>query len=153
LIRIFRTISRRIPTSSASGEPLLFQTRKTEQREEISMQTDIQARSFPLTDALRNHVHNRLGFTFLYASSRVRRVLVRLSDLNGPRGGIDKRCLVEVRLEGLPVVVVEDVQSDMYSAIDRAVGRAARTVKRRLALRGSRRYQTAPHAHLLATGQ
>jgi hypothetical protein len=29
LIRIFRTIPRRIPTSSASGEPLLFQTRKT----------------------------------------------------------------------------------------------------------------------------
>jgi ribosome-associated translation inhibitor RaiA len=118
------------------------------------MQTDIQARGFPLTDALKNHVHNRIGFTFLFASGRVRRVHVRLSDLNGPRGGIDKRCLVEVRLEGLPVVVVEDVQSDMYNAIDRAVGRAARTAKRRLARQGSRRHQTAAqHAHRLATGQ
>ena len=118
------------------------------------MQTDIQARSFPLTDALRNHVHNRLGFTFLNASSRVQRVRVRLSDLNGPRGGVDKCCLVEIRLEGLPVVVVEDVQSEMYTAIDRAVGRAARTAKRRLAQQGSRRHQAATqHAHLLATGQ
>jgi putative sigma-54 modulation protein len=118
------------------------------------MQTDIQARGFPLTEALENHVHNRLGFTFLHASSRVNRVRVRLSDLNGPRGGVDKCCLVEIRLAGLPVVIVEDVQSDMYSAIDRAVGRATRTVKRRLALQGSRRHQTAAqHAHLLATGQ
>jgi hypothetical protein len=42
----------------------------------------------------------------------------------------------------------------MYTAIDRAVGRAARTVKRRLAQQGSRRHQdAAQHAHLLATGQ
>ena len=118
------------------------------------MQTNIQARGFSLTDALETHVHNRIGFTFLHASNRVHRVHVRLSDLNGPRGGVDKRCLVEVRLEGLPVVIVEDVQSDMYTAIDRAVGRAARTVKRRLAQQSNRRHQAAAqHAHLLATGQ
>lgn len=118
------------------------------------MQTDIQARGFSLTDALKKHVHNRLGFTFSSASDRVRRVQIRLSDLNGPRGGVDKRCLVEVRLDGLPVVVVEDIQSDMYTAIDRAVGRAARTVKRRLAQHGSRRHQLAArHEHLLVTDQ
>lgn len=118
------------------------------------MQIDIQARGFSLTEALDNRVHNRLGFTFLHASSRVNRVRVRLSDLNGPRGGVDKCCLVEVRLEGLPVVIVEDIQSNMYTAIDRAVGRAARTVKRRLAQQGSRRHQdAAQHVHLLATDQ
>jgi ribosomal subunit interface protein len=117
------------------------------------MQIDIQARGFSLTEALENHIHNRLGFTFLYASSRVYRVRVTLSDINGPRGGVDKCCLVEARLEGLPVVVVEDIQSDMYTAIDRAVGRAARTVKRRLAQQRNRRHQAAAqHAHLLATG-
>jgi putative sigma-54 modulation protein len=118
------------------------------------MQTDIQARGFSLTEALEKHVHNRLGFTFLPASSRVQRVRVRLSDLNGPRGGVDKCCLVEVRLEGLPVVVVEDVQSDMYTAIDRAIGRAVRTAKRRLAQQGNRRHQlAAKQTHFPATGQ
>ena len=118
------------------------------------MQTNIQARGFSLTEALENHVNNRLGFTFLHASSRVNRVRVKLSDLNGPRGGVDKRCLVEVRLEGLPVVVVEDVQSDMYTAINRAVGRATRTVKRRLSQQGSRRRQeAAQYSHLLANNQ
>lgn len=116
------------------------------------MQTDIQARGFSLTEALVNHVEKRIGFTFLNANSRVNRVLVRLSDLNGPRGGVDKCCLVEVRLERSQVVVVEDIQPDMYTAINRAIGRAARTVKRRLAQQGSRRHQAAEqHAHIHAS--
>lgn len=118
------------------------------------MQIDIQARGFSLSDALENYIHNRLGFTFLQASSRVRSVHVRLSDLNGPRGGVDKRCRVEVRLAGLPVVIIDDVQSDMYTAIDRAVGRATRTAMRRLALESSRRRQPATrHVHQPATFQ
>ena len=103
------------------------------------MQIAIQSRDFSLTDALQDHVNRRIGFTLARGASRVRRVDVRLSDLNGPRGGVDKRCLIEVRLDGLPAVVVEDVQADMYTAIDRAAGRAARTVMRRLALNNTRR--------------
>jgi ribosomal subunit interface protein len=103
------------------------------------MQVTIQSRSFTLTDALRNHVQTRLGFTFSRARNRVRLVQVRLSDINGPRGGIDKCCSVKVCMEGLADVVVEDVQPDMYHAIDRAADRAARTVMRRLALDSNRR--------------
>ena len=114
------------------------------------MHIAIQTRGFPLTEALKSHVEKRLGFTFSNASSRVRRVHIRLSDLNGPRGGIDKCCHVEVRLDRLPVVVVEDIQSDMYTAINRAAGRAARTVMRHLALENSRRrQQTALQKQLL----
>ena len=103
------------------------------------MQIAIHTRGFSLTEGLRNHVHNRLGFTLSRGASRVRRVEVKLSDVNGPRGGVDKRCLIEIRLDGLPVIVVQDVQSDMYTAIDRAATRAARTVMRRLALSNYRR--------------
>jgi ribosome-associated translation inhibitor RaiA len=105
------------------------------------MQIAIQARGFPLTDALKNHTHTRLGFTLSHAADRIRRVGIRLSDLNGPRGGVDKRCLIEVRLDGLPTVVIEDIQTDMYAAIDRAVGRAARTIMRRLEHGVSKRRQ------------
>ncbi len=103
------------------------------------MLISVQCRGFSLTDAIQEHVHKRLGFTLARGGDRVRRVDVRLSDLNGPRGGVDKRCLIEVQLDGLPVVVVEDVQSDLYTAIDRAAGRAGRTVMRRLALENPRR--------------
>lgn len=103
------------------------------------MHIAIQAREFPLTSALEKHVQDRLRFIFSRVADRVRRVRVTLSDINGPRGGIDKRCLIEVRLDGLSSVVIQDVQSDLYIAIDRAAGRAARTVLRRLSMKTSKR--------------
>ena len=109
------------------------------------MLIEIHCRDFVLTDALEDHVHKRFGFTLSRASGQIRRVDVTLSDLNGPRGGIDKRCLVQIRLDGLQAVVIQDVQSEMYSAIDRAAGRAGRTVMRRLALNSSRRRTAATH--------
>ena len=51
---------------------------------------------------------------------RIQRVVMRLSDINGPRGGADKRCHLQVVLAGLPDVVVEDIEADLYVAIDRA---------------------------------
>ncbi|MGB5259581.1 MAG: HPF/RaiA family ribosome-associated protein [Gammaproteobacteria bacterium] len=117
------------------------------------MQIAIHAHGFSLTDALEKHVHSRLGFTFSRVSGRARRVHVRLSDLNGPRGGVDKRCLIEVCLDGLPAIVIQDVQPDMYTAIDRAAGRAARTVLRRLSLMNSRRrHQAMQLAHQPSPG-
>lgn len=105
------------------------------------MQIAIQTHGFPLTGALEKHVQDRLRFTFSRVADRVRRVRISLSDINGPRGGVDKRCLIEARLDGLPSVVIQDLQSDMYIAIDRAAGRAARSVMRRLALKTSKRRQ------------
>ncbi|TNG02431.1 MAG: HPF/RaiA family ribosome-associated protein [Gammaproteobacteria bacterium] len=87
------------------------------------MQITIQSRGFSLTEALENRVKTRLGFTLAHGDNRIRSVAVKLSDLNGPRGGVDKRCLIEARINGLPPVVVQDIQSDMYTAIDRAADR------------------------------
>ena len=97
------------------------------------MQLDIQARNFQLTKALRGHVERRLGFALSTRNDHIQRVLVRLSDINGPRGGADKCCHIQVVLPHLPDVVIEDTEADLYAAIDRAADRAGRTVGRRLA--------------------
>ena len=97
------------------------------------MQLDIQARNFSLTDALRNHAERRLRFALTCCSDHIMRVVMRLSDINGPRGGEDKNCHLQVVLAGLPDVVIEDTEADLYVAIDRATDRASRTVVRRLA--------------------
>ena len=103
------------------------------------MKIGIQCRGFSLTSALAGRVRKRLDFLLGRRFNRLRRVDVTLSDLNGPRGGVDKRCLVKVSIDGLRPVVIEDIQSDLYMAIDRAAGRASRTVLRRMALDNSRR--------------
>jgi putative sigma-54 modulation protein len=97
------------------------------------MQMDIQSQGFSLTDALRNYVTKRLAYTLAHGDAAITRIIVRLSDINGPRGGDDKRCLIEVRLKAAAAVVIEDTESDLYVAIDRATERAGRTLARRLA--------------------
>ena len=96
------------------------------------MHIDIQSLNFPLTDALRSHIKRRLGFSLISRYEYIQRVKVRLSDINGPRGGVDKCCQIQVVLSQLPDVVIKDTEADLYAAIDRAADRAGRTVDRRL---------------------
>jgi ribosome-associated translation inhibitor RaiA len=106
------------------------------------MHVDIQSLGFNLTPALSAHTRKRIDDTLHFASSRITRMLVRLSDINGRRGGNDKRCLVELRVKGVPNVVIEDVETDLYSAIDRAIGRARLAMLRRLGhARGAYRHR------------
>lgn len=97
------------------------------------MHIDIHTQGFSLTPGLREHVEKRLAYALSHAGDSITRLTVRLSDINGPRGGDDKRCLIEVRLKQTPAVVIEDVEADLYVAIDRAAERAGRTLARRLA--------------------
>jgi len=106
------------------------------------MRIEIQTQNFSLTDALRSHVQRRLRLTQARFGEHVQRIVVRLSDINGPRGGEDKRCHVQIILKQLPDVVVEDVEADLYVAIDRASDRASRTVERRLSRSRARERST-----------
>lgn len=108
------------------------------------MRIDIQARSFTLTDGLREHTARRLQFALGWAGHYIRKVSVRLSDENGPRGGEDKRCRIRVDFSGAQEVVVEDTETDLYVAIDRAVDRAGRAVTRRLERQRDHRHGALP---------
>ena len=102
------------------------------------MQINIQSLGFTLTHALREYTGRRLRFALVHAGDHVRRVTVRLYDVNGPRGGIDKRCRIQVMLNGLAAVVIEGTEADLYLAIDRAADRIGRTVMRGLAHHNAR---------------
>jgi len=96
------------------------------------MRINIQTKGFDLTDGLREHTQRCLQFAFGWAQHNVRKVTVRLSDINGPRGGSDKRCQIQFPLPHAQDVVIEDTESDIYVAIDRAAERAGQTLDRRL---------------------
>jgi putative sigma-54 modulation protein len=96
------------------------------------MKLDIQARDFSLTDSIQTYVKERINYLFGARYDQIQRITVRLGDVNGPRGGVDKRCRVKITLPRLNEIVIEDVQTDLYVAISRAMERASRTVNRRL---------------------
>ena len=62
-------------------------------------------------------------------AASIERVSVRVTDVNGPRGGVDQRCRVKVVLIGLPSVVVERRHTDMGPAVDAALRAAEESVR------------------------
>jgi ribosome-associated translation inhibitor RaiA len=84
----------------------------------------------PRAAQLRELVESRARFVLRRLGWLVPRADVQLSDVNGPRGGVDKRCTVELRTDGAGTVVVTSVASDWRSALDQALNRAARFLLR-----------------------
>jgi len=97
------------------------------------MQIEIQARDFTLTESLGAYIKRHMNFLLSSKYDQIKRIRVCLSDINGPRGGVDKRCQIQISLPRLKDIVIEDTELDLYTAIDRATERASRTVNRRLA--------------------
>lgn len=93
------------------------------------MEVYLLAKQFPLTPALRNYAERRLRAGFAFARDRISDVVVRLGDVNGPRGGQDMQCQILIAVPGRPTVVVRDVHEDLYTAIDRGVKRAVYKVR------------------------
>jgi ribosome-associated translation inhibitor RaiA len=65
-------------------------------------------------------------------SGAIRSVTVRIADINGPKGGADKRCHVTIRGAALGTIIIEDLSADPYSAVDLVLERAARAAGREL---------------------
>jgi hypothetical protein len=72
----------------------------------------------------------RLRFVLRRLTWLVPRARVQLSDVNGPRGGVDKQCRVELKTAHAGTVVVTAMARDWHVALDTALGRSARTLVR-----------------------
>ena len=81
------------------------------------------------SEALEEYVIRRAGLALDRIASRIRRVVVRFEDLNGPKGGVDKCCRVELTGDfGVRVAETRDV--DFHAGADRALSIASRAVIR-----------------------
>jgi len=84
----------------------------------------------PQADQLRDVAQRRTRFVFRRFDWLISKATVQLSDVNGPRGGIDKRCQVEINSDVAGTLVVASVASDWRTALDKALSRAARFLMR-----------------------
>lgn len=78
----------------------------------------------------RDTIRRKLGRKLGKFAADIERTSVRIEDVNGPRGGVDKLCRIKVVMTGIPTVVVEEQDHDLRTAIDGAVSRAERAVRR-----------------------
>ena len=66
----------------------------------------------PQATKLRDLAERRVRFVLRPVGWLVPRAEVHMSDVNGPRSGIDKRCQVELKTNGAGTVVVAAMASD-----------------------------------------
>lgn len=103
------------------------------------MQIRIKSPTSP-SSSLRELAQRRVRFVMRRLVWLVPEATVQLVDVNGPRGGVDKRCRVTLQPVGLPPVVVTSTATEWRTALDQALARAARAL-----LRQWRRSQSSPH--------
>jgi hypothetical protein len=96
------------------------------------MLIEVTKRSVMLAEGVREWIERRLQFALGRFSSRIRRVSVIFSDVNGNRGGCDKQCRLRIVLIPSGEVVVEDIDPSVVTVVANVAERAARSVSRAL---------------------
>ena len=96
------------------------------------MHVELKTNAVEMVEDLQHRIDRRLRFALARFGDRIGRVVVYLSDLNGPKGGIDKSVRVLTRIDGVGLVVAMVVDSDWIVAVDRAAHRIGQNVARAL---------------------
>lgn len=93
------------------------------------MQVIFQSRD-PDGAQMRSLAVQRVRFVMRRLSWLVPRAKVQLEDINGPHGGVDKRCQLEFKTTSSGTVVVSAIARNWSDALNSALARAARMLVR-----------------------
>lgn len=88
-----------------------------------------------LLEYIRRQVQRRLG----RIGGSLEGVLVALSDVNGPKGGDDKRCRIVLEMPGQPQLVAQAIDGNSYAAVNGSLIKLQRQLLRQQRLRQGRR--------------
>ena len=91
---------------------------------------NIRVSGVELDDGAQADIRKRLGRKLGKFAESIERVSVRVEDVNGPRGGVDREARIKVVLSGLPSVVVKQQAETLDPAINGALASAERAVRR-----------------------
>ena len=92
----------------------------------------------------RQYLRKKLTQKLHKFASTVERTSVRIKDLNGPRGGVDKSCRIKVVLHGLPSIVVEEQHESLHAVMDAALTGTERAVRRAIDQRRTKPLKNQP---------
>lgn len=82
--------------------------------------------------SVRHYAERRLRNSVRRFGRRVKHLKVSIKDVNGPRGGVDKRCRIIAEIRPSGEVVIEETDAQVQEAIDRASSRLRHSVQRKL---------------------
>jgi ribosome-associated translation inhibitor RaiA len=89
--------------------------------------------SFEFSPALSAHIERRVDHALRAHAHHIKYVVLRLSDVNGPRHGADdKLTRIDITLNPTGSVVTSARSDDVYVSVTRAAARARAAVGRRI---------------------
>ena len=94
------------------------------------MKIAIRARDVGWNEKLRQQIERSIEFAIDRHKSRIDRISVYLSDLNGPRGGPDKLCQITADIRGARPVLILERGNDLPAVVNRAARRLGYRVGR-----------------------
>jgi putative sigma-54 modulation protein len=105
------------------------------------MEMVLRHKHVPVGQALRKYVAEHVNTAFGKFADRIQRVTIFLADMNGPRGGVDKRCNIAVQLAKGRTIRSGNTNTHLVAAVYFATDRAAHAVQRALERRRKRARQ------------
>ena len=96
------------------------------------MKTYVFSNDFILSSELKDFITDKVKKTYSRFELIINKIEVRLSDENGPKGGEDKSCTIQICTNNFQDIVIKDTEADVYAAVSRCIARAKRTLARRL---------------------
>ena len=96
------------------------------------MEIHIRTKGFTATPTQRDHAKRRIHAHLSRFGREIAQVTLRLTDVNGPKGGLDKVCQIVVKGPKLGVATLAEQTGEVLAAIDLAVERIAAAIGRTL---------------------
>lgn len=103
------------------------------------MQTVIRTVNAQLKPEQEPLIQRHIDFALRKVRHRIGSLVVRLEDLNGPKGGLDKRCQIEAYPWRSGMLLAQATDTDFVPAVKRAAERLARQVLEQMRRRRDRR--------------
>ena len=93
---------------------------------------DIQAQHFSLSPSTKEKIRSKLESTFRRFDNHVNSVIFRVSDNNGPKGGIDTSCCLTVKLDKTKDIVITGNYENVFQCLERSCERAKKNISKQL---------------------
>lgn len=79
-----------------------------------------------------DYIEHRMSLALNRFERRIRGIVMHIYDLNGPRGGVDKRCMALVKMKPGGSVAFELRDTDIFSVVDRVADKLKERLRREI---------------------
>ncbi len=94
------------------------------------MKIDIQAKQLKLGQTFKHNIKVKIRRLFQHSIEHIDHINITVADINGPKGGEDKVCKINVSVGGMPNILVSAREASAYKAVTQAIRKASASLNR-----------------------